>query len=360
MKLEQQLKEKIKQQGKANSTYETYWHWCGKYIRHLKTHYGHWKHPKECGRLDVERWLSFMANTERIGKNSQNVALQGVLYLYREVLGITIENVSAMRSQRPQMVRDVLDVSEVSRLFDHLDGVALLAARMMYASGLRIGDMIALRVKDISFERKQIAVKTAKGDKWRYVGFSSLLHEAVSKQIESVKVLHRFDQNENPNGVSLPDAIRRKAPSYASQLAWYYLFPSDTLSKGDERILCRHHRDPSHIARQIKQAAERAEIHKRVTSHVLRHSFGTHSHENGVPLATIQKLLGHADINTTMIYVHADKNGATASKSPLEALPNSVTHADAREIVAKKLAEQLDTPRQRTAPELPNNWRVVG
>ena len=138
MKLEQQLKEKIKQQGKAKATFETYWHWCSKYILHLKHQYGGWKHPRECGRSDVERWLSHLANKEHIGKNSQNVALQAVLYLYRELLNIKIENVDAMRSKRPQMVRDVLDVSEVARLFNELDGVALLAARMMYASGLRI------------------------------------------------------------------------------------------------------------------------------------------------------------------------------------------------------------------------------
>jgi integrase len=214
----------------------------------------------------------------------------------------------------------VLDVSEVALLFNHMDGVGLLAAQMMYGCGLRIGDLISLRIKDLSFERKQITVKDAKGDKWRYVSFPEVIHDAVRRQIESVRVVHRYDEVDNPNGVSLPGAYRRKSPSSARSLLWYWLMPSETLSKGQEGVVCRHHRDPSHIARQIKEAAERAGIDKRVTSHVLRHSYSTHSVEQGMPIHVLQKLLGHSDIATTAGYLHASKDGVTASKSPLETL----------------------------------------
>jgi integron integrase len=320
MKLKEQMQRHTKLQGKSPKTFETYWHWCSEFFEFCRDKAGTWVHPKECGRKEIESWLTYLANERHVSKNTQNLALQSVLYLYREILEIKIEGVKAMRSTKTVTVRDVLDVSELRRLFDHMDGVPLLAAQMMYGCGLRIGDLIALRIKDISFERKQIAVKTAKGDKWRYVSFPEVLHDAVKRQIESTRVLHRHDEQDNPNGVSLPGAYRRKSPSSARSIMWYWLFPSDTLSKGDEGVFCRHHRDTSHIARQIKEASQRAGIEKRVTSHILRHCYATHSHENGVSLRTLMLLLGHNDIRTTEIYTHADKNAATSAKSPLETL----------------------------------------
>lgn len=326
MKLCEQMERKIKLQGKAKATFTTYWCWCENYFRHCRDHYQKWTHPAELGRDDIERWLTWLTADQHISKTSQNVALQSVLYLYREVLGIQIENVNAMRSKRPTHVRDVLDQSEVMALFEQMSGVELLAAQMMYGCGLRIGDLLSLRWKDVSFERKQLTVKDAKGDKWRYTSFPECLHDPMRRQLESVKVLWRHDQQDNPNGVSLPNALRRKAPSYANQLGWYFCFCSDNLSRDDEGVLCRYHRDSSHIARCIKEASQRAGIIKRVTSHVLRHSFCTHSHESGVSLKTLQQLLGHNDIRTTEIYTHADKNAATASKSPLEQLLENPGH----------------------------------
>lgn len=321
--LKERIQRKIKLQGKSHETFKTYWDYCEKFLRFCRSHYGDWKHPTQMGRDDIERWLTWMANDRRMAKNTQNLALQAVLYMYREVLGINIEGVNAMRAQREHHVRDVISVEEVRLLFDHLSGVPLLAAQMMYGCGLRIGDLVGLRLKDISFERKQLTLKTAKGDKWRYTSFPEVLHDSVRRQIESVKVVHRYDETENPNGVSLPDAWRRKSPKSANSLMWYYLFPSDTLSKGPEGVLCRHHRDSSHLARTIKEASEAAGILKRVTSHILRHSFATHSHEQGVPLRTLMELLGHVDIRTTEGYVHANMNLATASKSPLETMLES-------------------------------------
>jgi hypothetical protein len=140
---------------------------------------------------------------------------------------------------------------------------------------------------------------------------------------ESVKVIWRHDQTDNPNGVSLPDSYRKKAPNAARELRWYWLFPSENLSRGEEGLLCRHHRHQDHIAATIKAAADKAGIITRVTSHVLRHSYATHAHEQGVSVRTLMELLGHESIETTEIYLHADKNGATAAQSPLTQLPSS-------------------------------------
>ncbi len=333
MKLKEQLQNKIKLQGKSPKTFETYWQWIEDFLRYLKSANGDWVHPKDCGRQEIEDWLTWLATHRHVSKSSQNTALQSVLYVYRELLGVSVENVSAMRSKRPSKVREVISVDEVRRLFEQMDGVSLLAAQLMYGCGLRISDVVGLRLKDISFDRKQLCVKAGKGDKWRYTSFPEVIHDAVRRQIESVKVIWRHDANDNSNGVSLPDSFRKKAPNAARELRWYWLFPGDQLSKGHEGILCRHHRHPDHIARQIKEAADRAEITSRVTSHVLRHSYATHSHEQGVPMRTLMQLLGHNDIRTTEIYVHADEHGSTGAKSPLEAiLENPELTKQSREI----------------------------
>jgi integron integrase len=320
MTLRTDMQRRIAMQGKSPKTFKTYWPWVESYLRWCRDHFGDWVHPKECGRAEVEAWLTWLANESHVAKGTQNVALQSVCYLYRELLGKPIQDVAAIRSKKPHMVRDVLDESEVLRLLQNMRGVNLLAAQLMYGCGLRIGDMIALRIKDISFERRQLTIKTAKGDKWRYTGFPEVLHESVAQQIASVQALHQRDECQNPNGVSLPGAYRRKSPSAARQLGWYWLFPSPNLSRDPHGTLCRHHMHPSTVARAISTAARKAKIYKRVTSHILRHSYATHSHEQGVPLRILQELLGHNDIRTTEIYVHADQNKATAAKSPLETL----------------------------------------
>jgi integrase len=244
-----------------------------------------------------------------------------VCYLYRHVLKRPLEGVSALRAKRPDHVRDVIDQSELIELFDTLSGLPLLAARMMYASSFRIGEIGNLRIKDISFERKQFVIRDAKGFKDRIVGFPEILHDSVRRQIDSMRVLWRHDVEEGLNGVSLPGSFGRKSPSAHKSFAWWYLFAADNYSKCPEtgRML-RHHADMGNIARRIKEAAGRCGFAKRVTSHCLRHSFATHSIENGVPIHVVQKLMGHTDIATTERYLHMAKDGVSAAKSPLEQL----------------------------------------
>jgi integron integrase len=343
MKLEQQMLNRIRATGRSEATFKTYWYWCEKFLRFVKDSTGQWTHPKDCGRDEVEKWLSHLANgPEWVSKNTQNLALQSVCYLYREVIGKPLEKFDSLRSKRPDHVREVVDQSELVMLFREMRGVELLVSQMMYGCGLRIGDAVKIRVKDLSFERKQIHIHSGKGDKSRYVGFPECLHDSVRKQIESMRVLHADDVRQGLSGVSLPDGFGRKCKSAHLDFGWWYLFASDNYSKCPRSgSLYRHHRDKSHIGRLIKDASKRAGIDKRITSHCLRHSWDTHSNESGVDIRTLQVLLGHTDIRTTEIYVHANKDKATASKSPLEAILANP------EIATKSRAEQDAKPNLR-------------
>jgi integron integrase len=335
MTLQEKMRMKIKAQGKSPKTFETYWGYVYEFLKFMRERSnGQWVHPKDAGRDQIEQWLSWKANFQRCSKNSQNTALQAVLYLYREILGVDIDGVNALRAKRPVHTREVMSVEDVGKLFSQLNGVDLLAAQLMYGCGLRIGDAIGLRLKDINFERSQLSIKAGKGDKWRYTSFPQVIHQSVRNQIETVRYIWERDKTQNPNGVALPDNFRKKSPNAATELRWYWLFPSDNLSRGEEKILCRWHRDEDHVSRRIKEAADRAGIITRVTSHVLRHSYATHAHEQGVSVRTLMELLGHESIETTQIYLHASKHGATSAKSPLESVlanPEIVTQARAEQ-----------------------------
>lgn len=321
MRIEEQLRETIRMQGKADSTADAYWGWVRQFLLFAREKRGQWVHPSELRERQVEIWLKHLANHEDVSANTQNQAFSALCYLYRHVLKQPLEGVSALRAKRPDRVRDVLDQSELVELFDNLRGQALLAARMMYASSFRIGEIGEIRIKDISFDRKQITIRGGKGQKDRLVGFPVILHDSVRRQIESMKVLWRGDVAEGRNGVSLPNRFGVKSPGSHREFAWYYLFTAGDESKCPHTgRLYRHHQDMGHIARQIKLAAVKCGFAKRVTSHCLRHSFATHSIESGVPIHVVQRLMGHSDIATTERYLHVSKDGATAAKSPLEDL----------------------------------------
>lgn len=321
MNLETQLREKIRSQGKADSTFEAYWNWIKRFLIFAKSKRGYWVHPKDMGKRQVEIFLSDLANQQHVSPNTQNQAFAALCYLYKHVLEKPLEGVAALRAKTPQHERNVIDQSELLRLFKCLRGIPLLVSKMMYGSGFRIGEVGRIRIKDISFERRQIMVRNSKGNKDRIVGFPVSIHEAVRNQIESMRVLWKSDVENDLNGVSLPHQFGKKASRARLEFPWWYLLTSDNYSRcPDSGNLYRHHRDMGHIAREIKQAALSAEIDKRITSHCLRHSFCTHSLESGVSIHVLQKLMGHSDIATTESYLHVTVDGATAAKSPLDML----------------------------------------
>lgn len=327
MSLENELRRMIKVQGKATATADIYWMWCKDFLVFAKGKRGDWVHPSELGERHVEVWLKHLANDRHVSANTQNQAFSAICYLYRHVVKRPLEGVSALRAKRPDRIRDVIDQVELVELFEQLSGLPLLAARMMYASSFRIGEIGKLRMKDISFERRQFVIRGAKGLKDRIVGFPDVLHDSVRRQIESMRVLWKHDVEQGLNGVSLPESFGKKSPSAHKAFAWWYLFASDHYSKDPVTgNLYRHHADMGNIARRIKEAAERCGFAKRVTSHCLRHSFATHSIENGVPIHVVQKLMGHTDITTTERYLHMAKDGVSAAKSPLEQLLENPGH----------------------------------
>ncbi len=195
MKLKERMLHRIRVMGLEYSTFKTYWYWCERYLRFCRDERGDWIEPDKCGRAEVERWLSSLVNgREWVSKRSQNVALQSVCFLYKQVLNIPLEGVNALRAKTPETVREVVDQSELQALFRELRGVGLLASLMMYGcSGLRISDVVKIRIKDLSFERSQIHIHSGKGDKSRYVAFPKCLHDLVRTQIDSMRVLHADD-----------------------------------------------------------------------------------------------------------------------------------------------------------------------
>lgn len=222
--LEQQLRDMIRVQNKSDETAEAYWGWVKKYLLFAREKRGQWVHPSELRERQFEIWLKHLAVRENVSANTQNQAFSAICYLYRHVLKQPLENVSAFRAKRPDAIRDVLDQSELVELFENLRGQALLAARLMYASSFRIGEIGDVRVKDIYFERKQIIIRSGKGQKGREVGFPDILHDDVRRQIESMKVLWKSDVAEGRNGISLPNRFGIKSPSSHRDFAWYYLF----------------------------------------------------------------------------------------------------------------------------------------
>lgn len=344
MDLQTKLRRTIRTQGKQESTADCYWYWSERFLRWCK---GLAIGKETQAEVAVTRFLSELANEKDMAANTQNQAFSALCFLYKHVLGRPLENVSALRAKAPQRVREVADQSEIAAIFERLSGVALLAARMMYGSSFRIGEVGKLRVKDVSFERRQMIIRGAKGEKDRYVGFPEILHAAVERQIESMRVLWRADVADGLNGVSLPKSFGRKSSGAHLEFGWYYLLCADQPSRDPvSGRLLRHHRDMAHIARQIKNASLDAGVTKRITSHCLRHSFATHSLEQGVPIHVLQKLMGHNDISTTETYLHTTTDGVTAAKSPLESLlanpqsrqPSVSAQQPAKQVILKLFA----------------------
>lgn len=319
MDLERELREVIARQHKADATADQYWYWCSRFIRFAKMKRGHWVHPKDMGKHQVEVFLRHLAVKEDVTANTQNVAFSALCYLYRHVIKKPLEDVSALRAKKGDRIRDVLDETEVVQLFKHLRGIDLLVAKLQYGTGMRIGEVGKLRIKDLDPKQGQIYVREAKGNKDRLVPFPKSACAIVQRQIESVEVLLRHDCQDGLNGVSLPHAWGRKSPSSRLDINWWYLFPADNYSiSPSDGHLYRHHRHMGNVGRAISKAAKKAGIRKRITSHCLRHSFATHSLERGVPIHYVQQILGHESIETTERYLHCMKSAATSCTSPLD------------------------------------------
>ena len=321
-------------------TEKAYVAWVERFLRFHRASNGSWKHPSQLGDPEINQFLIHLAVERKVAASTQNQALSAILFLYREILGQQV-TFHAARATTPKRLPVVLSRREVRQVLRAIpQGPFRTMAGLMYGAGLRLMEVCRLRVKDVDFARKQIIVRDGKGQKDRAVPLPDRLADALKRQIDHVKSLHADDLQRGAGYVWLPYALDEKYPRAARSLKWQYLFPSRNLSTdprsrealeneaGTETLrdtaqytqMRRHHIHETTVQKQVAAAVKRAGIAKHASCHSLRHSFATHLLEDGHDLRTIQELLGHNDLNTTMIYTHVSSVGATGTPSPLDRL----------------------------------------
>lgn len=271
---------------------------------------------------DVERFLAHLAIERSVSASTQNQALNALVFLFREVLERPLGEMRFGRARRPPRVPVVLTRDEVRALLDQLSGTTALMARLMYGTGMRLMECIRLRVGDLDFGHRLLVVRDGKGGKDRVVPLPERLADPLEAHLEGVRRLHEEDVEAGVGDVQLPDALARKAPNAPRMWIWQFVFPSANLSKDPKTgRVRRHHLHEATLQRAVKQAAEKAGIPKRVNCHSMRHSFATHLLEAGYDIRTVQELLGHADVSTTMIYTHVlNRPGLVPVRSPVDSI----------------------------------------
>jgi integron integrase len=315
MKLIDQLVNELRYRHYSIRTEKSYVNWVKRFI-----HYHEKRHPAEMGQLEIKEFINWLANKQQVASSTQNQALCGILFLYKNVLKKEIDWVDNIKwAKRPKRLPVVFSVSEIRKMVVLLDGNYRLIANLMYGSGLRLNECISLRIQDLDFDFRQIIVRNAKGDKDRATILPDSLRQDLQNQLAKVRIIHSNDMKNGNGNVYLPYALNRKYPGAAHSFNWQYLFPSKSISIDPRSgINRRHHIHVDSVQRAIKTAIKQSGIMKKGSSHSLRHSFATHLLESGYDIRTIQELLGHEDINTTMIYTHVLNKGAGCVKSPLD------------------------------------------
>jgi len=296
-------------------TEQAYLHWMKRFIV-----FSGKRHPREMGAEEVTAFLNHLARERSVAASTQNQALAALLFLYKEVLAAPLPWLDGLeRAKQPARRPTVLTQAEVQRLLSRLSGTRWLMASLLYGAGLRLRECLTLRVKDVDFGYRQITVRDGKGGKDRVTMLPAGIIEPLRSHLHRVKALHEQDVADGCGDVNLPDAIARKYPRAPYEWGWKFVFPSYRRSV-DPRTgaVRRHHLYENYLTRGVKQAARAAGITKPVSCHTLRHSFATHLLESGYDIRTVQELLGHADVSTTMIYTHVLNKGGRGVVSPLD------------------------------------------
>lgn len=313
-----QLRERIRYLHYSIRTEELYVYWVRAFIRFHRL-----RHPVSMGGAEVEQFLSWLANTRQVAASTHRQALSALLFFYRKVLGIDLpwlSDIGAPRSRRRLPV--VLTAEEVARILSLLEEEHRLFAQLLYGTGMRLSEGLQLRVKDIDFDRRAIIVREGKGGKDRVVMLPRRIEPGLREQLSRARALWLADQAGGRGGVALPDALERKYPRAAGAWTWFWVFPQQTHSVDPRSgVVRRHHMYDQTFQRAFKRAVSRAGIAKPATPHSLRHSFATSVLQAGYDIRTVQELLGHADVATTMIYTHVLKVGGGGVRSPMDSLP---------------------------------------
>ncbi|MPZ45382.1 MAG: integron integrase [Betaproteobacteria bacterium] len=312
-----QVRDRIRFKHYSIRTEQAYVHWIRRFvIFHAR------RHPNDMGAPEVIRFLTHLAVHENVAASTQNQAKSALLFLYREVLATELPWMDDIEgAKRPQRLPVVLTGQEAAAVLDRIHGVHGLVTRLLYGTGMRLMEALRLRVKDVEFSRREILVREGKGAKDRVTMLPETLIGPLRAHLGWVQELHRMDMARGLGEVYLPFALGRKYPSAGREWRWQYVFPADQFSE-DPRSGARrrHHLSEQAIQRAVRQAALDAEIEKSVSPHALRHSFATHLLESGYDIRTVQELLGHKDVSTTMIYTHVLNKGGRGAISPLDRL----------------------------------------
>ncbi|MCB9421011.1 MAG: integron integrase [Ardenticatenaceae bacterium] len=317
-KLLDRVREMIRLKNYSYRTEKAYVHWIKRYI-----FYHQKRHPEEMGRDEVEAFLTHLAVEGNVAASTQNQALSALLFLYNEVLRQPLGQVDVTWAKKPVRLPVVLTREEVGAVMAHLTGEPLLVTQLLYGGGLRLTEGLRLRVQDIDFGQKLLVVRDGKGQKDRTTMLPDAVVPALQAHLQVVKKQHHDDLQRGYGRAPLPNALAKKYPNAETEWQWQFIFPSSTLSKnprGDADVLYRYHLHESTIQRAVRKAAQQSGIAKRINPHTFRHSFATHLLEAGYDIRTIQELLGHKDVKTTMIYTHVANRGVLGVRSPLDEL----------------------------------------
>jgi integron integrase len=316
-KLLEQVRHAIRMRHYSPKTEESYVHWIKRFI-----FFHHKRHPAEMGEREVAQYLSSLASELQVSASTQNQALNAILFLYRKVLCKEIGYINGVvRAKRPHRLPVVLTREEVKSILGILDRSDWLIVMLLYGAGLRLMECLRLRVKDIDFTSNQIIIRAGKGDKDRHTVLPVAAKAALTQHLNSIKLQHQHDLNRGLGRVALPNALDRKYPNAGKEWGWQWVFPATThytdRATAEKR---RHHLHESVLQKAVKQAVRKAGISKPATPHAFRHSFATHLLEDGYDIRTVQELLGHRDVSTTMIYTHVLNRGGRGVNSPADRL----------------------------------------
>jgi len=316
-KLLDQMREALRSRHYSRRTEQTYCHWVKRYV-----HFHNVRHPAEMGEPEINAFLTHLAVKEKVSSSTQNQALSALLFLYRHVVGREVGDLGeVIRARKPKRLPVVMTRDEVKAVLSNLTGDKRLMASLMYGAGLRLMECLRLRVQDIDFSRNEILVRDGKGAKDRITMLPESLKAPLQEHLKRVQAIHERDLADGWGRVLLPNALDRKYPNAPKEWRWQWVFPQENRWKnsktGEEG---RHHVDESLVQKAVRQAVTAAGLTKRATCHTFRHSFATHLLESGYDIRTIQELLGHKDVSTTMIYTHVLNKGGHGVRSPMDGL----------------------------------------